>query len=297
MTDDRHLSLQSAHHAQALEAQGWCIIRDALPKSAIADLEVALEPHFASTPFSRGLFYGENTKRFGRLLSRAPASALLASHPLVLEVSERVLGRWCDHIQLNLVQAIEIHPGELAQVPHRDQDMWHAEKGRLEYVINVMWPLTPFRADNGATRIWPSSHGPHALEAPPTTEPIFAEAEPGSAILFLGSTLHAAGANRSDTLRRGIVTGYSLGWLKAYENPYLAYPPQIARAFPPALAALVGYRQHRPNLGNFEGQCPSVLLGDTILEEIAATDALLPGQTEMIEAWRAQLTQPDAPKP
>jgi ectoine hydroxylase-related dioxygenase (phytanoyl-CoA dioxygenase family) len=297
MTDEHDLPLLSAQHAGTLEDQGWCIIHDALPKEAIDDLETALEPHFASTPFCRGAFYGERTKRFGRLLRRAPASALLAGHPLVMQIAERVLGKWCDHFQLNLIQAIEIHPGELAQVPHRDQDMWHAEKGRIEYVVNVMWPLTPFRAENGATRIWPGSHGLQAEATPPTTGPIVAEAEPGSAILFLGSTLHAAGANMSDSPRRGIVTGYSLGWLKAYENPYLAYPPQVAREFPPELAALVGYRQHRPNLGNFEGQCPSILLGETIPDAIAATDALLPGQSEMIEAWRAQLLPPGTPSP
>lgn len=158
----------------------------------------------------------------------------------------------------------------------------------MEYVINVMWPLTAFRADNGATRIWPGSHGNQALEDPPPGEPIMAEAEPGGAILFLGSTLHSGGANTSDAPRRGIVAGYSLGWLKAYENPYLAYPPNVARHFPPSLASLVGYRQHRPNLGNFEGQCPSILLGDTVPEAIAATDALLPEQVVMIEAYRAK---------
>ncbi|MBY8823266.1 phytanoyl-CoA dioxygenase family protein [Sphingomonas colocasiae] len=280
-------SRQSAPWTQALSQQGYCIIPDALPGELVRDLDATLDPHFEATPFGRGNFYGEKTKRFGRLLSRAPASALLVEHPLVIEIVETLLGRWCDHVQLNLTQAIEIHPGEAAQVPHRDQDMWHAEKGRLEYVINVMWPLTAFSAENGATLIWPGTHGEHALDAPPQTAPIAAEAEPGSAILFLGSTLHSGGANISHASRRGLVVGYSLGWLKAYENPYLAYPPQVARHFPPRLAALVGYRQHRPNLGNFEGQCPTVLFQDEVPQALAATDALMPEQAAMIAAWRA----------
>ncbi len=297
-----HISLSTSLPAEdwtaMLDRQGYCIIPGLLPQSEIRVLDAVLEPHFAAVAFCRGGFYGEGTKRFGRLLGRAPQSARLVQHPLVLRIVEKMLGRWCDHVQLNLIQAIEIHPGEVAQVPHRDQDMWHAEKGRMEYVVNVMWPLTPFRADNGATRIWPGSHGGKALGDQILGEPIMAEAEPGDAILFLGSTLHSGGANTSDRPRRGIVTGYSLGWLKAYENPYLAYPPDIARHFAPDLASLVGYRQHRPNLGNFEGQCPSILLGDTIPDTLAATDALLPEQVAMIEAYRAeQMALPPSPPP
>src|SRR3546814_4178259 len=112
------------------------------------------------------------------------------------------------------MQAIEIHPGEIAQLPHRDQDMWAGDKGRIEYLVNVMWPLTPFRAQNGATVAWPGSHGARALEAAPFEAGTAIRCDPGDAILFLGSTLHHCGANLSDAPRRGVVVGYSLGWLK-----------------------------------------------------------------------------------
>src|SRR3546814_9758783 len=146
-------------------------------------------------------------------------------------------------------------------MPHRDQDMWRGPVGEIEYLVNVIWPPTEFRADNGATMMWPRSHGAQALAPEPETEPVAAEMAPGSAVVFLGSTLHGAGANRASDVRRGLVVGYSLGWLKPYENPWLAYPPAAARPFLSELAALVGYRQHRPNLGNYEGRCPSVLPG------------------------------------
>lgn len=78
--------------------------------------------------------------------------------------------------------------------------------------------------------------------------------------------------------------GYSLGWLKPYEAQWLAYPPGIARNFDPELAALVGYRQHRPNLGNYEGQCPSVLLGADFDPDrpLGAIDALRPDQAALL---------------
>lgn len=51
----------------------------------------------------------------------------------------------------------------------------------------------------------------------------------------------------------------SLGWLKQYENAFLAYPPDVARRFPRRLQEPLGYRIHRPNLGGYEGQDPAVL--------------------------------------
>jgi hypothetical protein len=86
-------------------------------------------------------------------------------------------------------------------------------------------------------------------------------------------------------VRRGIVIGYALGWLKPYENQWLAYPPEVACAFTPDLAALVGYRQHRPNLGNFEGQCPSVLLDGRADRPLGAVDALRPDQQVLVDAF------------
>jgi hypothetical protein len=96
-----------------------------------------------------------------------------------------------------------------------------------------------------------------------------------------------AQAPTAATCGRGIVIGYSLGWLKPYENQWLAYPPEVARHFDPELAALVGYRQHRPNLGNFEGQCPSVLLGDYDGSPLGAIDALRPDQMAAADAFTA----------
>lgn len=265
-----------------LMEEGYAIIRGALPAPTIAALAADLGPRFDATPFCEGGFYGARTKRFGRLLIRSPHMAALVMHPEILALAEAALGRWCDRLQLNLAQAIEIHPGALAQFPHRDQDMWSGALGETEYLINVMWPLTRFTEANGATLIWPRSHGLEALVEEPKGAPIAAEAEPGDAIVFLGSTLHGAGGNRSRAVRRGIIVSYCLGWLKPYENPWLAYPPEVAKAFSPELAALAGYAQHRPNLGNFEGQCPSVLLRGYAGEPLAAIDALRPDQAAML---------------
>jgi ectoine hydroxylase-related dioxygenase (phytanoyl-CoA dioxygenase family) len=276
-------------HAEHLRRHGYCVIRDALPPPKLAALDADLAPRFAQTPFGQGGFYGETTKRFGRLLVRSDHAQALVLHPLVRGIVETVLAPWCECIQLNTTQAIGVHPGAPEQLPHRDQDMWAAPKGEVEYLVNVMWPLTGFTRQNGATRLWPGSHGAAALHNEVSSGGEAIEMEPGSALLFLGSTLHGAGANRSAAVRRGVVVGYALGWLKPYENQWLAYPPTIAKAFSPELAALVGYRQHRPNLGNYEGQCPSVLLSPDADPDKprAAIDALRPDQVALVAAQSA----------
>lgn len=268
---------------ERLLVDGYCVITDLLPAEVVAALDSDLAEDFEETPFCEGRFYGERTKRFGRVLARSPRAASLIQHELVLGVAERVLSPWCDTIQLNLAQAVAIHPGALAQMPHRDQDMWRGETGEVEYLVNVMWPFTPYTRENGATRVWPESHGHRALLPVAQASEQVPEYGPGSALLMLGSTLHAAGENRSRSVRRGMIAGYSLGWLKTYENQFLAYPPEIARTFPPELAALVGYRQHRPNLGNFEGRCPSVLLSDDKPVRLGAIDALSPDQKQAVD--------------
>lgn len=261
---------------------GFAVLRSAAPRALIRRIAEDLAPRYEATPFCEGGFYGERTKRFGRLLIRSPLMADLVMNRTILALAELALGKWCERIQLNLAQAIEIHPGALPQLPHRDQDLWQGALGDVEYLVNIMWPLTSFTRDNGATLIWPRSHGVEALIEEPKEAPVVAEAEPGDAIIFLGSTLHGAGANRSDGVRRGIIVSYCLGWLKPYENQWLAYPPEIARGFPPELAALAGYAQHRPNLGNFEGQCPSVLFGGYPEEPLPAIDALRPDQQALL---------------
>lgn len=275
--------------AETLKARGYAIARNILPRATIERLDADLAEAFAVTPFGRGSFYGTRTKRFGRLLARSAFTEQLVLQPEILRAAEALLLPYCDVIQLNVAQAIAVHPASLQQMPHRDQDMWRIVPGAAEYLLNVIWPFTRFTAANGATRVWPGTHGANAAATELQGDPVIAKMEPGDALLFLGSTAHGAGANHTESeVRRGCVIGYSLGWLKPYENQMLAYPPNIARRFSPELAALVGYRQHRPNLGNYEGQCPSILLAGSPERPIGAVDALRQDQVELVDAFAAE---------
>ncbi len=280
-----------ASSVRRLAEQGYCILDALMPLHAVDHLAADLAPVFARTPRAEGAFYGNDTRRFGSLLVRSDETAAFVQHPMILAIVEAVLGPWCDRIALNLTQAIELLPGSIEQVPHRDQDMWpcsrlvRSDLG-VEFLVNVMWPFTPYGEANGATLVWPGSHRRQDEPLIDRTEALPVEMPPGAALIFLGSTLHAGGANRTPAPRRGMIISYTLGWLKPYELPWLAYPPKVAASFAPDLAALAGYRIHRPNLGNFEGRCPSSLL-EVGSAERGAIDALGPEQVALIEAYRS----------
>jgi ectoine hydroxylase-related dioxygenase (phytanoyl-CoA dioxygenase family) len=272
-------------YSTSLLEEGFVVIRNAMDPEIIRALDVDLAQPFACTPFSQGNFFGGRTVRFGRGLLRSDHAISVVQNGLILSISEKVLSPWCDSIQLNLTQGIAVHPRAPAQLPHRDQDMWSGPKGEIQYTVNVIWPLVRFRRANGATRVWSGSHRKEKDRYLIDDDVFVAEMEVGDALIFLGSTLHAQGANDSDEIRRAFVVGYSLSWLKPYDNNMLAYPPHIARRFSPELADLIGYKQLPANLNNFEGRSPSILLQDEVPEHFGFVDEFHPDQVAAIDYY------------
>jgi ectoine hydroxylase-related dioxygenase (phytanoyl-CoA dioxygenase family) len=132
--------------------------------------------------------------------------------------------------------------------------------------------------------IWPRSQFDSLSREMRPESAVIAEMPRGSALVYLGSVTHCGGANTSPVPRTGLILSYSLGWLKQYENAFLSYPPAVAKQFPKALRDLLGYRIHRPNLGGYEGQDPSVLF-ETDSHALAATDAIPEAIAEELRAF------------
>lgn len=276
---------ENAGLAAQLMAEGYCIVRGAMPAAKVAALSSDFDERFARIGRCDGPFFGRSTKRIQGLLKRSVHAQDFVLNETILRLANEALLPHCDRIQLNLMQGIEIEPGEKAQAPHRDQDMWQRAVPGIEYLVNVMWPLTEFTAENGATKLWPATNRDLSVRRPAIDEAIFAEMVPGDALVFLGSTVHGAGANRSSAARRGMVVGYAAGWLKPLENMFLTYPPELAATFPPALADLIGYRCHAGNLGNYDGQCPSLLLSGDYDELRGAREIMSPQHRQILEQF------------
>jgi ectoine hydroxylase-related dioxygenase (phytanoyl-CoA dioxygenase family) len=105
--------------------------------------------------------------------------------------------------------------------------------------------LVDFTQENGATCVVPGSHRWDKARQFEDQELAYAEMSAGSAVLYLGSTLHAGGANTTaDQWRRGFHLSYCLGWLRTEENNLLAVPPVKAKQLSPRAQELVGYGVH-----------------------------------------------------
>ena len=281
---------------EILRREGVLVIEGALDAETLARVRGDLEPWFEAAHHGAGQFFGRSTRRFGGLFAKAPSTAELALHPLVLDLMEAALrgpdpeAPACTAIEMNLTQAIAIEPGEGAQFLHRDEELFpfpHA----FEVMSNAMWALDDFTLENGATRLVPGSHLWPRDREPQPGEALSAVAPAGSAVIWLGGVLHGGGANRSERVRRGAVMSYRLGWLAPTEKLLLSTPPEVARTLPERLQRLIGYQLHRPNLGWVEGQDPIRWLHGQV-RELAPTEDNL---TEAHEALLAALNEnPDA---
>jgi ectoine hydroxylase-related dioxygenase (phytanoyl-CoA dioxygenase family) len=267
-----------------LRSRGYVIFENLAAAETIDAVGAELEPWINATPRCQGDFYGWNTTRLGAVLIKSRRSHGLVMHELMQSIMEDVLGPHCDWYQINLSQAVRIHPGERRQVPHRDEEMWPCPKNGAEFLVNVMWALSDFTAENGATRIWPRSQFNALNRNIDFEDSVVAEMPRGSALVYLGSVTHCAGANTSSAPRTGLIFSYSLGWLKQYETAYLTYPPAVSRQFPRRLQELLGYRIHRPNLGGYEGQDPSVLFAGRS-HTLAAIDAVSAATAAELKAY------------
>ncbi len=239
--------------ASAVREAGCAVVDELLTAAEMDRLAEEAAPWLASTPAGPDDFSGHHTRRTGSLIARVPSFRPLATHPLVTGVLDRVLGDHATNYQLHLTQVIAIGPDEPAQMIHRDQwafDFFPFPAG-FEVECHVMWAMTDFTEENGATRVIPGSHRWEDKLRPPADETVPAEMRKGSLLVYLGSLYHGGGANRSESVRQGINVGYTLAWLRQEENQYLACPLDVARQLPDDLLRLMGYSRAAYALGYF----------------------------------------------
>lgn len=240
----------------AVEEKGYVVLSDAAPMSLFDELETALEPLLAQTPLGRNDFEGFHTKRVNALLAKGEVFQRVACNDHVLALVEAALG---PHIQVSIIQAIEIHPGENAQGMHTDDALYPLPVPHPPVVFNTMWAIDDFTGANGATRLIPGSHrwgDPLRRLERGDYEVVAAEMPRGSVLAWLGNLWHEGGPNTAEGGRVGITMNYNQAWLRQQENQYLAIPPDIVATFSERLQRLVGWDIHPPFIGNVEGRNP-----------------------------------------
>jgi ectoine hydroxylase-related dioxygenase (phytanoyl-CoA dioxygenase family) len=257
--------VSSAVVVDALRHDGAAIVRNLAPPSLVqsvcAELRAKLDEsgadHQASYPTG---FSGRKTLRCYGVLRFSPSSSQLIAHRMVLEVADAVLLPACADYQLGSTTGIEILPGQGNQPLHRDDTPYPIQLAGLELQIGVMWALSDFTSQNGATRIAIGSHrllrSWHIPEVSHCEQAVMPQ---GSAVFYLGSTWHGSGENRSSSARTGLINTYSLGWLRSESNHMLEVPPSIAAQYNQSVRRLLGYTTHgdgEDQLGHYDGHEP-----------------------------------------
>jgi ectoine hydroxylase-related dioxygenase (phytanoyl-CoA dioxygenase family) len=240
-----------------LLADGYVVIDGMLDPSDVAVKRQDLTRVLADTPTGRNDFEGFSTQRVYALFAKTRSFDSAAIDPLVLGVLDRVLGEY----QLSAPVGIQIGPGEMAQVLHRDESVYPLPHPHPPVVVNTMWPLDDFTPANGATRLVPGSHLWAGDRRPHEHDPIsVAEMPAGSLMFYLGNLVHGGGANQTERARLGVILEYVVSWLRPQENHCLAVPRATVRTLPERLQELLGYNIYPPFLGYVDGRHPRSVL-------------------------------------
>jgi ectoine hydroxylase-related dioxygenase (phytanoyl-CoA dioxygenase family) len=247
-------------HVERLDADGYVVLPDLVDVRELDAIRRQLEPYLLDSPRGRNDFEGFHSQRLYALLVKAPAVATLVAHPTVLAILDKVLH---PGYLLSANIAINVHPGETAQMLHADDGYCTWPRPRPAVGVSAVWAIDDFTADNGATEIVRGSHkwASSAIQHPEAEPPVDRiEMAAGSAVVFLGTTLHRGGANHGRSSRLGITPQYCEPWLRQIENMALAIPPHLAKPLPPRVQELLGYSVYPPFIGYVDGRHPRRLL-------------------------------------
>jgi ectoine hydroxylase-related dioxygenase (phytanoyl-CoA dioxygenase family) len=237
----------------ALESAGAVIVEDLLDPETLERFNAEIEGELAAADTSRELlnpaiewFMGKETRHITGVAAKSKTFAeRVLCNEVLCGISDAILLPSCSRYQLNVAHVLDRGPGSEPQFLHRDELVWcHVPRPHPELQVASVIALNDFSADNGATRVVPGSHRWPLERQPKPEEVVAAEMQAGSAVIYLGSTIHGGGPNITALRRRGIHISYTLGWLRTEENHYLSTPPEIARTLPRQAQELLGYAVH-----------------------------------------------------
>jgi ectoine hydroxylase-related dioxygenase (phytanoyl-CoA dioxygenase family) len=265
----------------ALRDDGAVLVDEFIPAATVAAIRAEVDDPVAAAEagmrtVNPGVqaFYGPHTKHVSALAAVSPTFANeVIAHPTYAAICDALLLPSCSRWQLNLGHLIARGPGAEAQWAHRDEDVWpHFPRPHDELQVASLVALSDFRVDSGATRVVPGSNHWDRDRQPAPDEIADAVVPPGGAVIYLGSTIHFAGANSTvDEWRLGAHVSFTLGWLRTEENNSLAVPPEIARTLSPRAQELLGYAVHDA-IADGGGYLGMVRMRDPM--ELLADDAL-----------------------
>lgn len=254
-----------------LDTHGYCIIERALEPPVLGALQLRLRDQARAERKLHNMKNPANTdpvnQWVGMLLNKGEVFFRLIEHPLAMTLIEHMIG--ADYL-ISCVDAQIQHPGAGNMALHTDQWWMPAPEKPGERSArpadarrnsgtaldprasneaiapraagNVMWMITDFTEENGATRLVPGSHRsgrrpdrsvPHKVTTVPALGPA------GTAFAFDARLWHGAAANRTGESRYGITTVGCGPQFRPLENYARGLRPEVfARCSPETLRRL-----------------------------------------------------------
>jgi hypothetical protein len=239
----------------ALDRDGYVIWENLLSTEECEHIREVIRPWLGHT--GRNSFEGRCTQRIYSVLSRTRVCDRLVDNPRVLAVLDQLL---MPNYLLSALQAINIQPGETAQLAHHDDGFYPVARPREPLAAATIWAIDEFTTDNGATVVIPGSHR-WGKRPPGPDDPAISVVMPaGSCVFFVGTLWHGGGANTTSDERLAVTAQYCQPWLRPMEAFTLSVSREIARTVSGDIRRMLGYSIHPPFVGAVDGLHPLRLL-------------------------------------
>lgn len=234
---------------------GYVILPDLLSAGQLDEIRAAVTPMLDR--HGRNGFEGRATQRIYSVLNKTAACDVIADHPRVLALLDRM---FLPNYLLSMLQVINILPGEQAQMLHTDDGFYPLPRPRAPLGAATIWAIDDFTADNGATDVVPGSQlwGDRLPGDDAPRRPVVMKA--GSCVFFPGTLWHGGGANRTDRPRLAVTAQYCEPWLRPQEAFTLSMTRDTVRRVSEDIRRMLGYSIHPPFIGQVEGMHPKRLL-------------------------------------
>jgi ectoine hydroxylase-related dioxygenase (phytanoyl-CoA dioxygenase family) len=257
-----------------MDESGFCIVENLIDPETIAeihnriDTQAKAEQDQGVTAIDQVQSENDRNQWVYLLINKGDIFQTLLDHQMVQAIVKHVLG---PHYLLSDFAATITHPGNKQMGLHIDQ-WWmpeprmpeepHVRCGSINrenvnkgvpvqsnlpinppVVCNVLWMVSDFTIENGATRIVPRSHLSGISPEPyGDYDTINATGKAGSAVIFEGRTWHSADLNSSSAPRYGITTYYGAPQFRQMLNFTYATRKEVLEGISDKTEYLLGFK-------------------------------------------------------
>ncbi len=210
-----------------IREDGWKVVEGIIPEDKVAGIResiVATVEEAKASPHPLDLRAVQ-----GSLINVNQSLAPFLSDPSIVGVAEELWGR---HVKITITTPVVLFPGGNPQGFHSDWPFNQKHAAVIEapypdfpFLLTVIFMLSDFTLENGATRLVPGSHriphnwSEHYGQNNRSTHPseVRATGKAGSVLIFDSRLWHAPAINRTNQPRAGVTVRYAPWWFNV--NP------------------------------------------------------------------------------